>query len=123
MEEDIVHTEKVLNTKQDFPPSGSGQHHTTWDENERKFAAEHFILVPLEATLQPISFAIPSTAHNTTAAKSTVEQNNIYGILVQQGSGIGDIDIDILSFESISGANTTTSGSRGNRGRDLVPLA
>ncbi len=43
-------------------------------------------------------------------------------MLAQQGSGAADRDSDRLSFGLVSGANTATSGSRGSRGRDPIPL-
>ena len=55
-------------------------------------------------------------------AQCEIELNNHYDLLAQQGNGAADIDNDKLSFGSISGANTTTSESSGNRGRDPIPL-
>jgi len=56
------------------------------------------------------------------ATQVVIELSNPYDILAQQGSGAADRDSDRLSFGSVSGANTTTSGSRGSRGRDPIPL-
>ena len=122
MEEDTTHTEEAAPANQGLPPSGIGhQSGNAMEENDRRIAAEHFNLVSPAAPLQPISFAIPNTGQNATA-QSGIELNNPYDLLAQQGSGVADRDNDILSFGSISGANTTTSGSRGGRGRDPIPL-
>jgi hypothetical protein len=85
-------------------------------------AADHFDLVPPIVPLQPISFSLPGTAHTPTTNMSTIEHNNIYEVLAQQDNGTTDTNNDILSFGSISGGNTTTSGSMGNRGKEPIPL-
>ncbi len=56
------------------------------------------------------------------AAQTVIELSNPYDILAQKGSGAADRDSDILSFGSLSGANTATSGSKSSRGRDPIPL-
>ena len=122
MEEDTTHTEEATTEDQGLPPSGTErQSGSDREENDRKIAAEHFNLVPPAAPLQPTSFAVPSTGQ-TAGAQSGIELNNPYDLLAHHGSGAADRDIDRLSFGSISGADTTTSGSKGNRGRDPIPL-
>ena len=123
MEEDTGHT-KEDPTYQGLPASGSGYLHTTSREkNDRRVATEHFSLVTPTTPLQLVSFAIPGTGQIPTATRIPIEQSNIYDVLAQQGSGAAYRDIEKLSFGLVSGANTTTSGSMGSRGRDPIPLA
>jgi hypothetical protein len=123
MEEDTSHAEEATPAKQGLPPSNTGhQQGNAREENDRRIATEHFSMGSLAPPLQPISFAVPSTGHTTVASHSPIELSRPYDILAQQGSGATDIDSDILSFGSISGANTSTSGSRCIRGRDPIPL-
>ena len=79
-------------------------------------------MIPPTSPLHPYSIVVLGTVHTPTTTRSIVGQNNIYDVLTQQGSGIADKDIDKLSFGSISGVNTSTSGSKDNKGRDPTPL-
>ncbi len=122
MEEDTTLPEGAALANQGLPPSGTGhQSGSAMEETDRMIATEHFNLALAAAPLQPISFAIPSTGQTATA-QSGIELNNPYDLLAQHGSGAADRDIDRLGFGSIPGANTTTSGSIGNNGRDPIPL-
>ena len=123
MEEDTTHTREVPLAEQGLPSSGTGHHQTNvGEENDHIVAAEHFNLVPPTTPLRSISFAVPGPGHTLSTSKSPVEQRNIYDVLAQQGSGAADRAIDVLIFGSISGANTSTSGSRGIRGKDPILL-
>jgi len=123
MKEDTRHTEEATMGEQGLPHSGTKhQSDSVKEEIDRRVAAEHFNLVPPAAPIQPISFAIPSMGQPALVAPTVIEIGNPYDILAQQGSGSADRDNDKLGFELVSGANTTTSGSRGSRGRDPIPL-
>jgi hypothetical protein len=123
MEEDTTHTEEAAMGEQVLPHGGTErQSGSAREENDRRVAAEHFNLVPPATPVQPLSFVLPSMRQPALAAQTIIELSNPYDILAQHGSGAADRDSDRLSFGSVSGANTTTSGSKGSRGRDPIPL-
>jgi hypothetical protein len=53
---------------------------------------------------------------------TTLEHTNIYEILAQQRNGTEKRDDKRHSFGSVSGAKTTSSGSKENKGRDPIPM-
>jgi hypothetical protein len=123
MEEDTTQREEAAVEEQGLPQGGTvPQSASAREENDRRVAAEHFTLVPPTSPIQPLSFGIPSGGQSAPAAQTVIDLSNPFDILAQQGIGIADRESDRLSFGSASGANTTTSGSMGSRGRDLIPL-
>ena len=111
MEEDTTHTEEAASAEHGLPPSNTGhQQGNAREENDRRAAVEHFNLVPPSAPFKPISFTLPSTGHTRVAAQRSIELNNPYDIVAQQGSG--------TDSQQGSGTETTTdSASDQYRGR------
>ena len=124
MEEDTTHTEEATVGEQGLPQGGTiRKSGSAREENDRRVAAEHFTLVSPATPIQPLSFEIPSVGQPALAAQIVIDLSNPYDIFAQQGSGAADRESDRLSFGSVSGANTTTSGSRGSRGMYHIPMA
>ena len=84
MEEDTTHVEEAAIGEQGLPHGGTiRQSGSAREENDRRVAAEHFILIPPVAPLQPISFGIPSMGQPSLAAQTVIELSNPYDILAQ----------------------------------------
>ena len=130
MEEADADTRQPAKTK--LPPSGSGAHAptrgtaTATEEGGTGMAGAQHPPAPTRlrfGTPEPPTIPVRSGGGTTPANPKTEEQQNRFAPLRQQGSGSGERgSLDLSSGILRRGTSSTTSSSKGSKGREPIPL-